>query len=375
MKNIKQQRWFFPALVETESAEQPFPLQKEEFLALQGALETGKRLPRNAKEFIASIFEVTLEELEDMNTYLEYSVHVVQFGPFWNAFSYIATDSRKFLTETFPQYLQMARNIVSYSSLIEQRYNEMNQLVQQILQTRDNSQRRPPLEQLRLLLQTMYDEVQPFVLHANEVEQQTALLTQKFEESQQRLEERKRDYGWHFATSGSLREQVDEGKALQAQVTTFNTTYERDVTRNSLRARYHWNEPLGVLANSDNTQRASEGQQYMREMMRLMQAYYSSGKAQAAKAMTDLACTKTDRLVNSTMTDVSMALPAVQKMRGLWTSLQHDITALQEQLEESLDEEIWRLIDAEVREAIQRWKNLAQQAERYLDIATIAVEQ
>lgn len=374
MTQIIQRHWFFPALEGAERAEQPFPLQKEELLALQAALETGRHLPRSLKALTASTFELSLEELENPEVYAEYVVYLLPYGgPFSQAFSYIVRDSSAFLERVFPAYLQLAHDVVGYSLLIEQRYQEMDQLAQRILQAPDAAQRRPPLEQLRLLLQEMHDEVQPFVFHADEVEQQTALLTHNFEESQQRLEERKREYSSFIQPSSSLLPLVEEGKALQTQVESFNAGYQRDVTQALLQAQYLWVEPLGVLATPDNTSRASEGQLYMQEMMRLMQAYYNAAKIQAAKAIIHLASHKTELLLASLLVDVTVAVPIVQKMRGLWTSVQHDMLALMEQLEESLDEENWRLIDAEVREAIARWKNLAQQAQRYLDVATIQV--
>lgn len=370
-----QRPWFAPALAQEEKAEQHFPLEKEEMLALQAALETGRYLPRSFVELIALTFELTPEEvMNPIENYSTYGPFLLPYGgPFAYVFGGIARNSETFLTQTFPEYLHLARDVVVYSTRIEQRYEEMDQLAQQAINAPDAAQRRPPFEQLQLLLQMMYDEIQPFALHAAEVEQQTTLLTRSFEESQELLETRQREYSNFIRPSSGMNSLVEEGKTLQTRVVAFNATYQQEVTHASQQAHYQWVEPLGVLATPTDTQRASEGQRYMQEMMRLMQAYYNAANIERAKAIANLATHKTELLMSSVSVDVAVAVPAIQKLRGLWTALQQDIAVLQAHLEENLDEENWRLIDAEVRQAILQWKDLGQQAQRYLDIATIQV--
>lgn len=348
-----------------------FALQREEFLAIQAAVEVGSRLPTRDREMIVSCFDVTFEDLEDRDTYLEYALYVMVFNPLCYSFRFIVNPCRQFQTQIMPDYLALAENLIEFSAFADQQYAEISRLAPTIVQM-EGEIRRPSLEQLRHLLQLMSDRVEICLRQAEEVDSETAQFVRDMETGKQDVTQTRQEYDFHFPQTGYMRGLATRGSRLQDEIIRFNIGYQKAANQTLTKAHYSLKKAFGLLGR-DN-QRNSEEQRLTQEMILLMQDIRSLSKFDQAKVLADMAHRRVHFWITSATSNITAVMPALQKMRAIWFNLHDDITHLQTLLEESADEEIVRLVDANVREALVRWRQLAEQARQYLAIATIEVD-
>jgi hypothetical protein len=175
-------------------------------------------------------------------------------------------------------------------------------------------------------------------------------------------------------TDGRIAQLTQEISDDRAFIETYNAEYRKDVTIACTSATYAWVVPVGTIAAAVVAgvygQRATEALKHVHEFQDKLDADNQELASKVALSNDLKTC---DLSVKGILESLAAALPILQKARGAWEAMSHDIRGVLTTISTDIKDAPGFIQQLGVDEAITQWADIAVKADNYRANAYITV--
>jgi hypothetical protein len=333
----------------------PFFMSTTEFQTVQCYIEAGATLPVSADE---AVVKLGVDPSDGPH-----------FQDLWDAYKQVQVHCLDFRQNIFPRTVNLAADLSAYGAhKVPVFYGALTKILQQIeAGTLPNDTGQKQVEQiLASLLTTAQDEAK----QAADVAKQIQGFIDQTVKDKAFLDpiynKYKTEFDGYEGDGGLIAEYRKRASDDQGLIEYWNSEYRKDVTIACTTATYAWIFPAGTIAAAVVAgvygARATEALKHVDEYREQLADVES--KLRSAILMDhdlDLVNTSLDRLI----TQLTAALPIVQKVMGIWNGLAGDISSIITTIKSDVSGMPTFIAQLGVQEAIDQWKAVAEEADQY----------
>jgi len=335
-----------------------FILSKEEWLKIQVYVNNAQILPITDNEFRNSLGARSSFDLTDFEALI-------------NAYTLIYQHTGVWRDETFPRSVDLASQVYQYGTQkVPVYYPAISKLADELTALpgdKDLQQKmKATLESLRSTAQGYADEAEAVSLavktFADETQADKMTLVGRANEEGLRK--------YYNDTYGKMSKEVErlnkEIEAVQKVLEAINDEYDHDVIVAGTSATYVWVFPVGTIAAA--VVAGVYGDKAVKALARARAAEKKIKKlneklAQNARLMIYLNNASLGIVsINNSLSD---ALPAIQKIQGVWAAMSSDLGQIVEIIDRDISEAIDVIKSLGVDEAMRAWQMVAAAANAY----------
>lgn len=339
----------------------PFLLSQSEWSRIQRYVTNAMTLPNTE-----AALRTTLE--------MPVTMKIDEFAPLLAAYQTVVPHVTKWKTETFPATVSLAADVVNYNTQVPTYYGAITTNVNALLKDPANAEAKTQLAAVikKLALEadtrakkaaTLHGQIQDFA-------QQTASDAILFDGLVKKYRDK---FGANSAWAQKLAKDLKEVNELIRQAT---EEYEYDKAVACATPSYAWIivPPIGLIAAiivagiyGDKAVKARQRLETLGKDLVKLEA--DEKLAFLLNGMISLARDSLDGIQK----DIHAALPAIQKIQGVWHAIHADLVNLGKIIADDIDKAMLEIKELGVSTAIEQWRLLALKADAYRANAYIEV--
>jgi hypothetical protein len=356
------------ALVKSNPApnENPFLLSSAEWLAIQVYVNDAISLPTNTDAFQKSLGPGAPP------------INTTDFAPLIACYSTINSHCTDWQNTTFPASVNLAGDVVAYAQKAPIYYGAINTEAQKLVTNPNDTQAQAALTAIINNLAAQAATYQNNAQHVADLVKTFADQTSADKvaligtDGASGLVKTYTDkYG---STSDAVKSLTDQINGLNTLLVADTKEYNHDVIVASTSPTYAWIWPIGTIAAAIVA--GIYGDKAMKALDRIHkdqdQIATLSAELQAdANLMINL--TRANKGITQITTEITNALPVIQKIQGIWGAIATDLTNIGNIIKNDIQQALPIIMSLGVDEAITAWQKLGTEADAYRVNAYITV--
>ena len=341
------------------TSENRFLLNTSEWIAIQSYTSNALNLPTNLDVLRSRL---PAEPPGGMN----------QFSDLVDAYSNLNRHCKDWNDNTLQDSVNCASNIVHYNTKVPIYYGALTKILPKLEQEPPDEE---AIKQFKAILANLTADAKANGDHAERVYNGMKAFAENTEADGKIISALHGKYQKLFGDqspdisriSAELKEDIEElGK--------WNKKYEHDVIVAATTPTYCWVWPLGTIASAIVAgiygKKATDALKRVKEYK--AKAKLLSDQLEAsASMMADLEKINID--LNEISDNLNTALPIIQKMQGIWNSIESDLLRIQEIIDKDIDQVPAIIKSLGIDEAIDAWDKVSVEADSYRVNAFIKV--
>jgi hypothetical protein len=341
--------------------ENPFLLSSAEWLAIQVYVNDAVSLPTNTDELQKSLGP----DAPPINT--------ADFASLVACYSAINSHCTDWQKTTFPASISLAGDVVAYAQKAPIYYGAINTEAQKLVSNPNDTQAQAAL---KAIIDNLAAQATTFQGNAQHVSDMiTTFATQTAADKNSLLGPDGtgtqsgivKDYTDKYgSTSEAVKSLTDQLNGLNELLVTDTKEYNHDVIVASTTPTYAWIWPIGTIAAAIVA--GIYGDKAMKALNRIHKdqdqiATLSAQLKADANLMCDL--TLANKGITQISSEISNALPIIQKIQGIWGAIATDLTNLGNIIQNDIAQALPIIMNLGVDEAITAWQKLGTEADSY----------
>jgi hypothetical protein len=339
----------------------PFILSKPEFVAVQTYVEAGTRVPSSEQEMQIKL-GISAEDVKE-------------FTDLISAYKNVSDHCAYFKATTFPMSVNLATNISSYNGKVPLYYGALKNLIIQWQNgtiSGDNAKNK-----FKLILGNLRDQAAGYAKEANVVKQKMIDFTEQTKSDQSNLQPIQSRYKTKYeGENGLIKTYEDQVTNDNNQIQVWNAQYKHDVTVAATTPTYAWIFPFGTIAAAIVAgiygKKATDDLDNVHDYQKKL-AQAEDSLRRALTLVHDLKLA--DDSLAGILDAIDKALPVLEKMEGIWTSISGQLDNIVNQIiDKDIDQADLLIKDLGVDEAITAWAKVGRIADNYVANAYITIK-
>ncbi|MCK4257926.1 MAG: alpha-xenorhabdolysin family binary toxin subunit A [Halanaerobiales bacterium] len=337
----------------------PFLLSKAEWINVQVYVQDGLSLPVNTSELSELLFGDGSSSVSDFQDLLQEFIVVHGHCNTWK-------------TETYPNTINLANNIVHYASKATVYYGALNEVVEEYCNIKFSEN--PNKEVLNMLKQKMKGIVQilgksakDYATNADNVQKEISTFLDLCTKDQNDMKSLSKTYNQKYGKNSeqvqTLRKQIKE---FRSEVDKLQKEYNRDVIIEATSATYGWIPIAGWIAAAivDGVF-AKQMKELKKSINNLKDKIDKDNKIIRRDINLMNAIDIAENSLKTILTDLQNALPVIEKIKGIWSSIYSDLVNIENVIDEDISKVPPFLKDCGIPLAIKDWKKVGQEADSF----------
>ena len=338
-----------------------FILAKPEWISIQAYVNNAQALPLTDDQFRNTLGAEPSFDMDDFRELL-------------NRYNLISQHTTVWKNETFPSSVELASQIYQYGAwTVPVYYPEVRKLANQL----ENSPENQLLQQkMKAILESLQTKAQGFADEAMKVSNAVKAFADETQSDKEALSGKdglKNYYECKYGRTSSEGEKLNkEINDARKDLADAKAEYDHFVIVSATTPSYAWVCPFGTVAAAvvagvygekatEALNRANAAQEKINKL--------SQGQAQNTRLMKylDAVCSGVDEITGSLVA----ALPAVQKIQGVWSAMAGDLGRIVEIINQDIRKAIPLIMNLGVDHAMLAWEMVAAAADAYRQHAFI----
>jgi hypothetical protein len=341
----------------------PFLLSRAEWLRIQRYVGNAIALPHTETDL-----RRTLEMPADMK--------IDEFKALLEGYQAVQPHVTQWRDKTFPNTVALAANISQYGTKAPISYKAINVAINELLVDSENEGAK---KKLVAVIQNLSKEAAGYAAKADAAYKEIQKFAQDTAADKTRFDRLAETYEKKFgANSKKAIELTADIKETRDLVETVTTDYEYNKAVACGTVSYAWIivPPIGLIAAvivagiyGDKAVKAKERLDNLKKKLGELE-----GDQRFALQLIGIINIARDGL-HGIQKDITEALPAIQKIQGVWDAIASDLKHIGEIIATDIEEAILEIKDLGVELAIAQWQDIKKKADAYRAHAYIEVSQ
>lgn len=350
---------FGPRHLKQDTNANKYVLATEEWIAIQTYVEAGLRLPCSESEFKVYAKLGPSESIPDLKDIYSAYTHVRDHCHVWK-------------TETFPQSVSLASDILSYNNVVKNYYPRLKQKIEQYVENPTPS----ALKELTAIIDMLIKKADKYAEETDLVEKAVTKFADETAQDKAMIDALKESYDKQYGDKdgviSSLETDIDE---FRQQLEDLNKEYNKYVIVASTTPAYLVIPFIGWIAGAIVAGVTGSIAKKLKDQINELKdkiAQLENDKRIALFILSVLSNARTS--IKGIQEAIEKALPALQKAKASWKALKDDLHELRTILQENIadmDPDLWSIgIDV----AFDQWALVAKNADDYRHNAYIDIQ-